>query len=158
MTRPIVLDLGIVWRFWDKVEKTDTCWLWTGVKNHDGYGRLKVDGQMVTAHRIAYLIAVPDFDQRMLVLHRCDNPSCVRADHLFLGTVQTNMADKAIKGRAPRGENHHGHKVTDDEVEEIRQLYKSGLSQRAVALRFGISHVQVGNIVNNIHRTRPHDH
>ncbi len=90
-------------RFWQKVSKTDSCWVWTGLKQKAGYGLIqeggKNGGKRITASRLSYKLAYGDFDQSLKVCHTCDNPSCVRPDHLFLGTQADNMRDCSLKKR-----------------------------------------------------------
>ncbi|MDO9580401.1 MAG: HNH endonuclease signature motif containing protein [Bacteroidales bacterium] len=87
-------------RFWPKVKQTDGCWLWLGAKDSDGYGSIKIGNHRGThAHRIAYALKVGHIPTGLSVLHSCDNPSCVRPDHLFLGTQLDNVNDMAKKGR-----------------------------------------------------------
>lgn len=112
-------------RFWGKVLKTDGCWLWMAGKDQDGYGKFSVGPRSIArpklAHRIAWELTNGEVSESIFVLHRCDNPSCVRPDHLFLGTHQDNMDDMVAKGRGsigtrngkytkpertPRGEQH----------------------------------------------------
>jgi hypothetical protein len=90
-------------RFWSKVEKTETCWIWTGSCPED-YGRFFFEGRIQKAHHVAWKLTVgpiPKGDgyHGICVLHRCDNRKCVRPDHLFLGTHQDNMADREAKQR-----------------------------------------------------------
>lgn len=85
-------------RFWSKVNKTDECWLWTRGRTKQGYGTFSLDGKTHNAHRLAWLFTYGDPGE-LQVLHRCDNPPCVRPDHLFLGTVADNMKDRDAKGR-----------------------------------------------------------
>lgn len=86
-------------RFWSKVRITDGCWEWTATRNAHGYGTITVGGTKRLAHRIAWEITFgPLMDQRH-VLHHCDNPPCVRPDHLFRGTQADNLRDMFGKGR-----------------------------------------------------------
>ena len=108
--------VATVHRFWPKVNKTDGCWLWTGTTSAFGHGNIRRTGsnRPVGAHRFSYELhhgAIPD---GLWVLHRCDNPRCVRPDHLFLGTPKDNMQDMASKGRSGGqiGEAHHHAKLT----------------------------------------------
>lgn len=76
-----------------------TCWLWMGCLGHNGYGRLRHDGKVALAHRVAYEIFVGEFDKTKFICHKCDNPRCVNPAHLFCGTHQDNMDDMHQKGR-----------------------------------------------------------
>lgn len=90
-------------RFWERVSKQDNgCWLWTGHTNPRGYGVIAVNGTMWLAHRYSYQLHTGSIPDKLFVCHKCDVPSCVNPDHLFLGTHQDNMDDMAAKGR-PRG-------------------------------------------------------
>jgi hypothetical protein len=85
-------------RFWPKVAKSDGCWEWRGAKTL-GYGRINVGRRSILAHRVSYEMANGPIADGLVVCHRCDNPSCVRPDHLFLGTLGDNNADMFAKGR-----------------------------------------------------------
>lgn len=94
-------------RFWKRVQKTDSCWIWTGTKLWNGYGSLSLGrargfsiDQKHYAHRVSWLIHNGEIPDGIFVCHRCDNPICVRPDHLFLGTPLDNMRDMISKGRA----------------------------------------------------------
>jgi hypothetical protein len=87
-------------RFWSKVNKTETCWLWTGHCNCDGYGEFSICGVRILAHRASYLLEYGMLPEGLSVLHSCDNPPCIRPTHLFLGTQQDNVNDMIAKGRA----------------------------------------------------------
>jgi hypothetical protein len=78
-------------RFWAKVEKTDTCWLWTGNHDRRGYGRIAVDGKTLGAHRVSYELMHGPIPPRMLVDHRCFNHACVNPSHLRLATQKQNV-------------------------------------------------------------------
>ena len=90
-------------RFLAMVKKTKGCWIWTGFKNPKGYGNIQKGrrgGRPLMAHRVAWEIYFGEIPEGMQVLHKCDNPSCVRPGHLFIGTAQDNTDDMINKGRA----------------------------------------------------------
>ena len=91
-------------RFWEKVNKTDTCWLWTAQRTTGGYGvfRIRNPRAQTTAHRVAWEMAHGPIPDGLNVCHHCDTPSCVRPDHLFLGTQRENLRDMTVKGRRYR--------------------------------------------------------
>lgn len=139
-------------RFWRFVQKTPGCWLWTGSKNKQGYGHIKVckNGKEanVRAHRLSWVIHCGAITNGLNVLHHCDNPPCIRPDHLFLGTALDNAQDKVQKGRGMRHEQHTSAKLTITQVFEIRRLYQEfGTTQDRLARRYGVSQSLVGAIV-----------
>ena len=88
------------------------CQEWTGSHDRKGYGRIKANGKNQAAHRVAWELAFGAIPDGLFVLHRCDNPPCVKPAHLFLGTNAVNMADCVAKGRTYRrhlDECHQGH-------------------------------------------------
>jgi hypothetical protein len=92
-------------RFWDNVQKGEGCWEWIGTKCLSGYGRIKTNYKRISAHRFMWELRngpIPKLENSyhgICVLHRCDNPSCVNPDHLFLGTNRDNSIDRDKKGR-----------------------------------------------------------
>lgn len=124
-------------RFWAKVDKTDTCWNWTAYKLFNGYGRFSIRGATDYAHRISWELATGKYPKGKHVLHVCDNPGCVRPDHLFLGTMEENMVDRNEKKRQYNSEKlhcRHGypfsyakkHRIAKDcKTCEISRRYKS---------------------------------
>ena len=101
------VPIGPERKFWAKVDKGDGagCWLWTGKTNRDGYGVLTRQRKGWFAHRYSWTLANGDIPDGMMACHTCDNPPCIRPDHLFLGTRADNLRDMRAKGRG-RGPGH----------------------------------------------------
>jgi DNA-binding transcriptional regulator YiaG len=136
--------------FWSKVIKRDSdhCWLWQGYRGTDGYGAFRFDHITRLAHRVAYELAVGPIPDGLWVLHRCDRTACVRPDHLFLGNNADNMADMVAKGRSLHGTRSPRAKLTEQSVEAIREIQKSGaMTQRKLAVLFGVSKSTISEIV-----------
>lgn len=130
--------------FWEHVAKSNNCWTWTAGTDKDGYGKF----QGGRAHRASYEMANGEIPDHLCVLHRCDNPPCVRPDHLFLGTNRENMDDKIRKGRQFRGEQLKGLcKLSEHKVRQIRQLAKDGNTHQAIADQFGVDRTNIGFVV-----------
>lgn len=108
--------------FWGRVNKTASCWLYTGGKKHNGYGLLNIKGRMIQAHRFSYELANGPIPEGQYVLHKCDTPACVNPGHLFLGTQTDNMVDKIAKGRVLRGERCVRSKLTEAQARKIKSL------------------------------------
>jgi hypothetical protein len=107
-------DVEIYTRFWSKVKQLGPCdcWLWTAGTRKSGYGKFKLKGKEIRAHRFAYMITHKSFlSEHELVLHHCDNPSCCNPNHLFKGTTQDNVKDRCIKGRSKGGRRMYIHNV-----------------------------------------------
>jgi hypothetical protein len=138
-------------RFWKKVAldpNPASCWEWEAYRNKKGYGRFGLDGKMQKAHRVAWTLAngpIPEGEgyHGICVLHKCDNPACVRPAHLFLGTNADNMRDKTEKGRQAKGEAHRKAKLTAEDIYAIRADPRL---QREIAADFGVSQTQVSRI------------
>jgi hypothetical protein len=77
-------------RFWPKVKKTPTCWLWTACTSN-GYGMLYADGRTQGAHRISYALHNGPIPAGLVIDHICQNPSCVNPDHLRTAAHKQNM-------------------------------------------------------------------
>jgi len=90
-------------RFWERVRKTRSCWIWSGAKSVLGYGYIYKEGEYgprLLAHRLSWELANGAIPIGMEVCHKCDNPKCVRPSYLFVGTHLENMHDMGKKGRA----------------------------------------------------------
>ncbi len=140
-------------RFWSNVAigGPDECWEWFGSRyKKSGHGAFNLSGGgQVVASRISYYLATNHDPGKQLVCHTCDNPPCMNPKHFFLGTQADNMHDCHIKGRTASGENHGRHKVTFNQVTEIRA--SNGTCNgtcKATGRKFGISAAETCNIRN----------
>ena len=126
-------------RFWSRVERRDLfgCWLWTAVKDGNGYGEISVGGKMLRTHRVAYELAVGPIPKGLCVLHTCDNPPCVNPAHLWLGTKGDNTRDCIAKGRGARskGEAHGLAKLKSKDIPKIRN---DDRALRTIAADYGV--------------------
>jgi hypothetical protein len=146
-------------KFWGKVDKEKSttfyngtrCWEWKSGAGRYGYVRLV--GRNWRVNRASWTISHGEIQKGLHVLHHCDNTKCVNPAHLFLGTQKENVYDMIAKGRKwiGSGEDNPNSKVTIEQVEEIRRLYKrqsrKGLATGGLAKRFGISKSQVWSIL-----------
>lgn len=137
-------------RFWAKVEKTEDCWLWRAAVSPRGYGifGLGTLERNRAAHRYSWELHFGPIPEGIYVCHHCDNPPCVRPEHLFLGDHAANMADMAAKGRALYGEKHNLVILSEPDVLEIRRLWQAGgKTQVEIAEMFGTNKANVSQIV-----------
>jgi hypothetical protein len=123
------------------------CWLWTGAMILD-YGVLTVDTVQHRVHRYVYEQLVGVIPAGWLVCHRCDVRACVNPAHLFVGTHADNMADMVAKGRQARGEENGRAKLTEGDVEAIREAYWSSAdSVSGLSRKYGVSRTQIRHVV-----------
>jgi len=155
-------------RFWEKVKKTETCWIWTGGTRGGGYGELficrRADRTSVIeeAHAVSWVLHGGVIPVGHDVCHKCDNPPCVNPEHLFTGTRLDNMGDAKKKGRIPSGdlapsrlrpeirttgERNGCHKLTAAQVLVIRARYAQGVRSSALAREYGIGYQHVWQLV-----------
>lgn len=138
-------------RFWRQVNKNGpipshmphlgNCWIYTGAKfNKLPYGHFKDgDGKDVTAHRFSWKLLFGDIPKGKNVLHHCDNPPCVRPDHLWLGSSQDNSDDRQKKGRQAKGFSLPFTKLSIQDRFAIIAARKAGESLAILAERYNVS-------------------
>jgi hypothetical protein len=121
-------------RFWNKVDRSGDCWIWTGSRSQSGrgYGVIGIGKHgKANAHHVSWALAngrgVPD---GAVVLHSCDNKACVRPEHLSIGTQSQNIIDAGKRGRLKNA------KLTDTQVLEIRASSESSM---VLARRYGVN-------------------
>lgn len=153
----LVLNETQTKNFWDKVQKSDGCWNWTGCRRRL-YGSFQFSfnkiKRHIPSHRVAYAMFKGAIPRGLLICHTCDNPSCVNPDHLFLGTNMDNMLDKMRKGRSNRqkGISHGMAKLNNEQVLQIRKRYAGGMiSQTALGNEFGVIQQTISLIVRRKH-------
>ena len=151
MPLPLSPKLFCKAEFYSRTRVVGDCLEWTGAKEKDGYGTLRVNLTRYRAHRVSWAMRNGRDPGDMFVCHSCDNPACVKPDHLWLGTPAENVADMVQKGRTYRhdyaGEKHPAARLTEDDVRRIRTRPKK---QRELAEEYGvalstIANIQVGN-------------
>jgi hypothetical protein len=170
-------------RFWAKVARLDdptSCWIWQGSRYPFGHGISKYPDtqRTTTAHRVAWMLTYGSIPDGLWLCHACDNPPCVRPDHLFLGTPIENNADKLAKGREargdrngsvksperlPHGDNHWTHqhpehvkraednpasRLTWIQAREIRARVAAGEMQKALSAEFGVSRATLSRLIS----------
>lgn len=137
------------------------CWEYTGYRHPQGYGVAFVGPYRFRTHRLSWFYANGPIPERIEVCHRCDNPSCVNPDHLFLGTHADNMADMRRKGRnkgrgnrgvnARCGERVPTAKLTEAIVREIRAEYREvGTPAHILADRYGVHFTSIYDVINRV--------
>jgi len=112
--------------------KVGDCWLWNKSLRGGGYGYLKISGRKYVSSRVSYTHYKGEIPDGYFVCHKCDNPSCINPDHLFIGTQKDNMQDKIAKGRVGNTRCHDT-KLKPMDVLTIRSCLESGISKKDIA-------------------------
>lgn len=138
-------------RFMDKVRKDEEtgCWNWHAGRTRKGYGNFQPVGEKSgLAHRVSYELFKGKIKKDLHVLHSCNNPSCVNPEHLRTGTNADNINDKVLAGRGnqPRGEKHHGAKLSNLDIKMIRTLGDEGYTYSNIAKVFGVTPETISHI------------
>lgn len=154
-------------RFWKYVNLDGLCWTWDGKRDKDGYGVMSIgpetDRHQYRVHRLSYIIHHGPIPKGKIVMHTCDNPPCVTPDHVKLGTVADNNADRKCKGRSATGDRHPSHYMswdhtrgensanavlTNGKVRGIRYLYRLAFPISEIAKIFKLSHGGASAVVH----------
>lgn len=110
--------------FWEYVQKSDGCWLWSGHRLPSGYGACWFQGKHQRAHRVSFFLTHGYWPR--CALHSCDQPACVNPDHLEDGNQKKNAADREERKR-------HGHRKRTLHAERVRDLLASGCRPTDIA-------------------------
>jgi hypothetical protein len=145
-------------RFWSKIIKLSEaqggCWDWFANQNQAGYGIFGVKGKICLATHYSWQLHTGRpvrSDIGMMVCHKCDRPSCVNPDHLFIGDAKDNAIDMVLKGRNKtfQGEAHPNATLTEQIVKEIRSLYPQK-NFTEIGVLYGLDKAHVRQIVRRI--------
>ena len=138
------------------VKKETGCWEWNGAKTASGYGRLKVNNVAWMAHRYSLFLSQGSLGESTVVMHLCDNPSCINPEHLKEGTQADNMADCKAKGRlGPRGNKHNTRPSRDPQQERIEKVLshlRRGWSAESISKKFKLSPLWVRRVIQDFYQ------
>jgi len=113
-------------RLWEKVEKTSTCWLWTGSVNSSRYGTIRVDGKSWRVHRYAWVLLRGPIPDGLVVDHLCRVRRCVNPEHMELVVGEVNVL-RGIGITAVNGRKTHckrGHEFTTENTRIDRRGHR----------------------------------
>lgn len=136
-------------RFWNKVIKTPTCWIWTGAFDRSGYPMVTIGGKNFLGHRLSW-----EWGHRKkippgyVIRHKCNNKKCVRPTHLRPGTQQSNIDDRVKADRSAKGEQNGRAKLTKKDIKVIKRLKRKGMTEGAIAKLLGVSRSSISHILH----------
>ena len=139
-------------RFLTFVKKTNTCWNWSGFKDGKGYARFQISKYAERGHRVSYRIHKGEIKKDAVIRHICDNAECVNPKHLKIGTHIDNVKDRNIRNRTAKGFSLPNTKLSNDQIGQIRKLYKDGHKQKEIAKKYNITKGYISAIVTNRRR------
>lgn len=151
---PVNINVEIISIFWSRTNKLDqnSCWNWLGAKTDKGYGMLfskaELNKQYLYAHRVSYLIHNTILTDSLFVCHKCNNPSCVNPNHLYLATSAENTRDAALDNLMPKDEKHWAFKSDVSFIEKVNLLYKEGKTQKEIASIMEVNQSHISRVLN----------
>jgi len=146
------------------------CWIWSGRKDKNGYGSLRDGHKMKRAHRVAWEIHKGPIPAGVMVLHKCNNPSCVNPSHLKLGDQTANMQDRKENGKPWISQQHRetmskvmkgrkitwiakiaekARKLTVDQATNIKTRLAAGEKVKDLAAEYGLHRTTISKIKMN---------
>lgn len=137
---------------YSKLNVFNQCIEWTGCKDKGGYGHIGITKngieRPVKAHRASWLVHVGDIPNDKFVCHHCDNPCCIRLEHLFLGSHTDNMRDKNAKrrGNYRKGEESGVSKITQKQAKKILKMKDVGITSTEIGKKYNIAASTVRSI------------
>lgn len=143
---PNKIDIATVWA---RTDRTGSCWIYLGRKEHHGHGVIGMMGRRWKVHRLVWTLLYGPIPDGAVVRHLCDNPPCVRPDHLAVGTQADNVADAVARGRVSRGERVPNSKLSPEAVAAIRRDYVPRVvTARALGQRYGVSEFTIRSVLS----------
>jgi len=146
-----------------KLDPETGCWNWQGAKGPRKYGSMRYKGKTNTPHKVSRIVFNGPVPPGMIVRHLCNNQRCVNPEHLGIGTQKENVRDTIEAGRfnKPKGSKHPNAKLTEDDVREIRELFKEAHLSKSEfceyqACFYNISPGTISDIINR--KTWKHVH
>jgi len=123
------------------------CWIWQRAKHRQGYGYISFEKKNILAHRLSWKLFRGELDPKILVCHRCDMPSCINPDHLFLGTYKDNNSDARMKKRNVSKPHAYKRKLKYEQVLQIIELSKQGVSRKELEKKFNVGQNCISKIL-----------
>lgn len=124
------------------------CWEWNGTRSAENYGSISVGNKTRLTHRLAYETWVGPIPEGNVVRHKCDNPPCMRPEHLEVGTYRDNTQDMIERGRSAWHKSSHLAKLSWAKVREARLLASEGRSARELAEDFGVGYTTMCRVLS----------
>lgn len=136
-------------RFESYVDRTSKeCHEWIGYTNNMGYGEFKYKGKGWIAPRWEWVSTYGPLPRTTFIRHRCDNPLCVRLDHLTIGTPKQNSQDMVERGRSSFGARNGSAKLTEAEAMDALSRARKGETYASIARTYGVTPENISMLAN----------